>query len=148
MKALHKNVNQYTRSGAAPARAAATGESLIGITFLHDAVTQVLAGAPVKIVAPCEGTGYEIGSMSIVKGARNLANAKKFYDWALTPKTQALGEKANSFQIPSNKNSKIPDAAPKMKDITLIQYDFQRYGSSAERDRLLGRWTKEVRSGS
>ncbi len=148
MKALHKNVNQYTRSGAAPARAAATGESLVGITFLHDAVTQVISGAPVKIVAPCEGTGYEIGSMSIVKGARNLANAKKFYDWALTPAVQALGEKARSYQIPSNKNSKIPDAAPKMKDITLIQYDFQRFGSSAERDRLLSRWTKEVRSGS
>lgn len=148
LKALHKNVNQYTRSGAAPARAAATGESLIGITFLHDAVTQVIGGAPLKIVAPCEGTGYEIGSMSIVKGARNLANAKKFYDWALTPAAQALGEKAHSYQIPSNKNSKIPDAAPKMKDITLIQYDFQRYGSSAERDRLLQRWTKEVRSGS
>jgi iron(III) transport system substrate-binding protein len=148
MKALHRNVNQYTRSGAAPARSAATGESLIGITFLHDAVTQVLAGAPVKIVAPCEGTGYEIGSMSIIKGTRNLANAKKFYDWALTPATQALGEKANSFQIPSNKNSVIPAAAPKMQDITLIQYDFQRFGGSAERERLLQRWGKEVRSGS
>ena len=28
LKALHKNVNQYTKSGAAPARAAATGEEL------------------------------------------------------------------------------------------------------------------------
>jgi iron(III) transport system substrate-binding protein len=69
MKALHKNVNQYTKSGAAPARAAATGESMVGITFMHDAVTQVVNGAPVKVVAPCEGTGYEIGSMSIIKGA-------------------------------------------------------------------------------
>jgi iron(III) transport system substrate-binding protein len=39
LKQLHKNVNQYTKSGAAPARAAATGESLVGITFQHDAVT-------------------------------------------------------------------------------------------------------------
>ena len=46
MKAMHKNVNQYTKSGAAPARAAATGESLIGITFQHDAVTQAVGGAP------------------------------------------------------------------------------------------------------
>ena len=38
LKALHKNVNQYTKSGAAPASAAATGESLVGITFQHDAV--------------------------------------------------------------------------------------------------------------
>jgi iron(III) transport system substrate-binding protein len=148
MKAMHRNVNQYTRSGAAPARAAATGESLVGITFLHDAVTQALTGAPVKLVAPCEGTGYEIGSMSIIRGTRNMAAARRFYDWALTPQAQALGEQAKSFQIPSNKNAKIPDAAPKMQDITLIQYDFQRFGSSAERERLLARWGREVRGGS
>ncbi len=148
MKAMHPNVNQYTRSGAAPARAAATGETLIGITFLHDAVTQALTGAPVKLVAPCEGTGFEIGSMSIVRGARNMANARKFYDWALTPAAQNLAEEAKSFQIPSNKASKIPAAAPRMQDITLIQYDFQRFGSAAERDRLLQRWTREVRGGS
>jgi iron(III) transport system substrate-binding protein len=148
MKAMHRNVNQYTRSGAAPARAAATGESLVGITFLHDAVTQALTGAPVKLVAPCEGTGYEIGSMSIIRGTRNMAAARKFYDWALTPQAQALGEQAKSFQIPSNKNAKIPDAAPKMQDILLIQYDFQRFGGSAERERLLARWGREVRGGS
>ncbi len=83
LKALHKNVNQYTKSGAAPARAAATGESMVGITFQHDAVVQAIGGAPVKIVSPCEGTGYEIGSMSIIKGAKNMENAKKWYDWAL-----------------------------------------------------------------
>ena len=89
LKALHKNVNQYTKSGAAPARAAATGESLVGITFQHDAVVQAVSGAPVKIVSPCEGTGYEIGSMSIIKGAKNMENAKKWYDWALSAEAQA-----------------------------------------------------------
>ncbi|MDX1541258.1 MAG: ABC transporter substrate-binding protein, partial [Geminicoccaceae bacterium] len=70
MKAMHKNVNQYTKSGSAPIKAAARGETTIGITFMHDMVTQVVEGFPVEIVAPCEGTGYEIGSMSIIAGAR------------------------------------------------------------------------------
>ena len=148
MRRMHRNVNQYTRSGAAPARAAATGESLIGITFLHDAVTQAVAGAPVKIVAPCEGTGFEIGSMSIIRGTRNMANARRFYDWALTPAAQNIGAQANSFQLPSNKNATVPPQAPRMSDILLIEYDFVRYGSAAERERLLQRWTREVRSGS
>jgi iron(III) transport system substrate-binding protein len=148
MKRMHRNVNQYTRSGAAPARAAATGESLIGITFLHDAVTQAIAGAPVKLVSPCEGTGFEIGSMSIIRGTRNMANARRFYDWALTPAAQNLAAQANSFQLPSNKNATIPPQAPRMSDILLIEYDFVRYGSAAERERLLQRWTREVRSGS
>ena len=144
MKAMHKNINQYTKSGAAPARAAATGESLIGITFQHDAVTQAVGGAPVKIVSPCEGTGYEIGSMSIIKGAKNLANARKWYDWALSPEAQALAAGVKSFQVPSNKKAPTPAQAPKLGDIKLIDYDFVKYGSSAERTRLLKKWDDEI----
>ena len=145
LKALHKNVNQYTKSGAAPARAAATGESLVGITFQHDAVVQAIGGAPVKIVSPCEGTGYEIGSMSIVKGAKNMENAKKWYDWALTAEAQSIGAQAKvSYQVPSNKNASAPPQAPKFSEIKLINYDFAKYGSSAERTRLLTKWDKEV----
>jgi len=145
LKALHKNINQYTKSGAAPARAAATGESLVGITFQHDAVVQAIAGAPVAIVSPCEGTGYEIGSMSIIKGAKNMDNAKKWYDWALTPEAQAVGANAKvSYQVPSNKAAPVPAQAPKLADIKLINYDFVKYGSSAERKRLLTKWDTEV----
>jgi iron(III) transport system substrate-binding protein len=145
LKALHKNVNQYTKSGAAPARAAATGESLVGITFQHDAVVQAVGGAPVKIVSPCEGTGYEIGSMSIIKGAKNLANARTWYDWALSPQAQAIGADAKvSYQVPSNRASKVPALAPKLGEIKLIDYDFVKYGSSAERSRLLKKWDAEV----
>jgi iron(III) transport system substrate-binding protein len=145
LKALHKNVNQYTKSGAAPARAAATGESIVGITFQHDAVVQAINGANVKIVSPCEGTGYEIGSMSIIKGAKNLENAKKWYDWALSKEAQSIGAEAKvSYQVPSNKNASPPPQAPKFSEIKFINYDFAKYGSSAERTRLLTKWDKEV----
>jgi iron(III) transport system substrate-binding protein len=146
LKALHRNVNQYTKSGAAPARAAATGETLVGITFQHDAVIQAIGGAPLKIVSPCEGTGYEIGSMSIIKGAKNLANARKWYDWALAADGgQAVGA-ANkvSYQVPSNKKAPVPSQAPKLAELKLIDYDFAKYGSSAERTRLLKKWDDEV----
>lgn len=145
MKAMHRNVNQYTKSGAAPARAAATGESLIGITFQHDAVVQAVNGANVTIVSPCEGTGYEIGSMSIIKGAKNLENAKKWYDWALSPEAQAIGSSLKvSYQVPSNRSAPVPAQAPKLSEIKLIDYDFAKYGSSAERKRLLGKWDAEI----
>jgi iron(III) transport system substrate-binding protein len=144
MKAMHKNVNQYTKSGAAPARAAATGETLIGITFLHDAVSMAVTGAPVQIVAPCEGTGYEIGSMSIIKGAKNLENAKKWYDWALTPEAQKIAIAAKSYQVPSNTKSEVPKESPKLDTIKLINYDFAKYGSKAERTRLLTKWDAEI----
>jgi iron(III) transport system substrate-binding protein len=148
LRALHRNVNQYTRSGAAPARAAATGETLVGITFLHDAVSQKINGAPVEIVAPCEGTGYEIGSMSIIRGARNMENAQRFYDWALSAEAQAIAGQANSFQLPSNRNAPIPPQAPRFESIRLIDYDFARWGSATERTRVITRWEREVRAGA
>jgi len=146
LRQLHRNINQYTRSGAAPARAVATGETLVGITFLHDAVTQKVGGAPVGIVAPCEGTGYEIGSMSIIKGARNLENARRFFDWALTAEAQAIGAEARAYQLPSNRDAPIPPEAPRFENIRLIDYDFAKYGSAAERTRILARWDREVRA--
>jgi iron(III) transport system substrate-binding protein len=146
LKALHKNVNQYTKSGSAPIKATARGETTIGIVFMHDAVTQAVKGFPVKVVAPCEGTGYEIGSMSIIAGARNLESAKKFYDFALRADVQMLAAKAGAYQVPSNAKATPPPQAPKLEDITLIDYDFKKYGSSEERSRLLKKWDDEVGS--
>ena len=144
MKSLHANINQYTKSGSAPIKAAGRGENTIGIVFMHDAVKQAVSGFPVKVVAPCEGTGYEIGSMSIIAGARNLESAKKFYDWALTPEAQNLALQVNAFQVPSNVNAQTSDKAPDMSTIKLIDYDFVKYGSSDERKRLLKKWDDEV----
>jgi iron(III) transport system substrate-binding protein len=146
LKALHRNINSYPRSGVAPIKAAARGETLASISFIHDVVTEAQAGFPVKPVAPCEGTGYEIGSLSIIKGARNLDNARKFYDWALTPKAQALGAQSKQFQLPSNVAAPVSPLSPKIADIKLINYDFARYGTTAERKRLLERWDRDVGS--
>jgi iron(III) transport system substrate-binding protein len=146
LKSLHKNVNQYTKSGAAPAKAMSIGETTVGITFMHDIVTMVVDKAPIKVVAPCEGTGYEIGSMSIIKGAKNLDSAKKFYDWALSAEAQKLGAEAKSYQVPSNKSTPVPPQAPKLSDIKLINFDFAKYGSSEERKRLLSKWDSEVKN--
>ena len=146
LKKLHMNVNQYTKSGAAPAKAVSLGETAVGITFMHDMIVFGVDDPDVKTVAPCEGTGYEIGSMSIIKGAKNLDNAKRFYDWALTPAAQAIGGQAKSYQVPSNKAAPTPPQAPKLSEIKLIAYDFAKYGSSEERRRVLSKWDREVKS--
>jgi iron(III) transport system substrate-binding protein len=144
LKKLNANVSQYTKSGSAPVKAAARGETALGIVFMHDSVAQTVEGFPVKTVAPCEGTGYEIGSMSIVKGARNLDAAKKWYDWALSADVQSHMKEAKSFQLPSNKAAVVPPEAPKFEDIKLIDYDFKTYGDPAKRKELLERWDKEI----
>ena len=144
MKGLHKNINNYTKSGSAPIKAAARGENTIGIVFMHDAVKQAASGFPIKVVAPCEGTGYEIGSMSIVKGARNMENAKKFYDWALAAHVQTRSLEVKAYQVMSNRHAVSSPDAPDLSQVKLIDYDFKKYGSSAERKRLLKKWDDEV----
>ena len=144
LKKLNANISQYTKSGSAPVKAAARGETAIGIVFMHDAVAQTVEGFPVKSIAPCEGTGYEIGSMSIVKGARNLESAKKWYDWALKADVQSHMKEAKSFQLPSNAKAEVPKEAPKFADIKLIDYDFTKYGDPNTRKKLLERWDKEI----
>lgn len=146
LAALHANISQYTQSGSAPIRAAATGETAIGIVFMHDAVAQAVDGAPVVTVAPCEGTGYEVGSMSIIQNGPNPEAAKIWYDWALSPAAQEIGATAKSFQVPSNSNAATPPEAPKLADVKLIDYDFARFGSSEVRSALLARWDAEIGS--
>ena len=147
LKKLHRNVNQYTKSGAAPAKALSLGETSVGINFQHDLVPFILQGAPIKIVSPCEGTGYETGSMSLIKGARNLKEAHAWYDWALTAEAQEVGPQAKvSFQVPANRQARTAPEAPDFSRIKFIKYDFDKFGSSETRKRLLARWTNEVKS--
>ena len=146
LKTLHGNVSQYTKSGAAPAVAVGRGEASIGVVFMHDAVVQTIAGFPVKTVAPCEGTGYEIGSMAIIKGAPNPELAKKFYEFALTPDAQKTAALARSYQVQANVATPLSEHAPRLEKVKLIDYDFKKFGAAAERKRLLARWDNEIGS--
>src|SRR6266404_833024 len=144
LAAMNKNVNQYTRSGSAGIRAAAKGETTIGITFLHDSVAQTVQGYPIKTVAPCEGTGYEIISSAIIKGGPNPQGARKWMDFVLSPAGQNVAITVNKFQIPSNKNAQVHPLAPKPAEVKLIKLDLDKYGSKEGRERLLARWDNEV----
>ena len=146
MKALHRNIQTYTRSGTGPIKAVARGEASVSISFVHDGPGEKLQGFPVETITPGEGTGAEIGSMSIIKGARNLEAARKFYDWALTASAQEMGAAARQFQLPSNKSAKVDPNVPDFKKIRFINYDYAKYGASAERRRLIAKWEKEVNS--
>ena len=144
LKALHKNISQYTRSGVAPLKAVARGEATVSISFVHDGPQEKMNGFPVATITPADGTGAEIGSMSLVKRARNLELAKKFYEWALTPAAQEMAAATKQYQLPSNKNAKLDPHVPDFKSIKFIAYDYAKYGASNERKRLIARWEKEV----
>lgn len=143
---LHKNISQYSKSGITPARNTARGETTIGIGFLHDYAAEKKAGANIETIAPSDGTGYELGGVSILKGARNLDNAKLFVDWSLSKEAQELSwQKGNAFQVLTNTTAEASPYALDPKNLNLINYDFEKYGSSEERKRLIDKWVNEVK---
>lgn len=144
LAAIGKNVNAYTKSGSAPSKAAARGETGVSIGFMHDMVSLAKQGFPLKIVAPCEGTGYEVGAVSIIEGARNLEGAKAWVEFALRADIQSRAPETGSFQVPSNSGATVPPESPDLASIKLIDYDFATYGSSDTRARLLALWDEKV----
>jgi iron(III) transport system substrate-binding protein len=145
MKALHRNVPQYPRSGTGPLKAVARGEASISISFMHDGPGERLLGFLVETTAPIEGTGLEIGSMSIVNGGPNPVVAREFYDWVLEPSAQQIAFASRQFQLPSSMGIPAVDRrVPDFSRIKLIDYDYAKYGAADERKRLIARWEHEV----
>lgn len=144
LAAIGANVNSYTKSGSAPSKAAARGETGVSIGFMHDMVKLAASGFPLMIVAPCEGTGYEVGAVSIIEGARNFEDAQAWVEFALRADIQSRAPETGSYQVPSNSNAEVAPESPDLASIKLIDYDFATYGSSETRARLLARWDEEV----
>lgn len=146
LRALNRNVNRYTTSGTAQRQSVSRGESLVGVTFLDEFIPEQYLNAPIETVLPCEGTGYSVGAMSIVKGARNPVEARKFYDWALTADAQTIRDQTKVIAIPSNRSAYAPEPVKALEKAKLINYDFTKYGSSNERKRLIEKWDREVKN--
>jgi iron(III) transport system substrate-binding protein len=146
MTEINRNVTSYTRSGIGPMTAITRGEVYVGSTVLHGVINEIVRGFPVVPVLPCEGVGYEVAGVAIIKGARNLEVAKKFYDWALTADAQKIGLELKEYAIPTNRYVVLPKMVPKLTDVKVIDYDFSRFGAADTRRRLLERWEKEINS--
>lgn len=140
---FHKNVLQYQKTGAAPARQAGQGEVAIGIVFSHDIVAAIEEGfKDLKIMFPSEGTGYEIGGMALVKGAPDPVAGRTFMDWAITVKAQELGPQFKAYQIPTNPDARVSDKSVKLSSVKTVTYDFQWAGDNKKA--IVDRFSNEV----
>ncbi|OWQ92291.1 hypothetical protein CDN99_08130 [Roseateles aquatilis] len=146
LRALDPNIN-YVDNGQIALANVDRGNAAIAIAFAYGLNAAVLDGRRVKAVIPCEGTGYEIVGLSIIKGGPNPNGAKRFFDWALTAEAQKLMGQSQplSFHsgITGRTDGRIVDPPP----TRLINYDFFKYGSLEERDRLLHKWAQVVEAG-
>jgi iron(III) transport system substrate-binding protein len=131
IKRYAAQIHQFTKSGAAPAKFVGQGEGAVGVVFSHDIVNEIENNKlPLELTFPQEGTGYEIGGMGLLKGGKNVANAKKWFDWAITAEAQALGPKYKAYQAPTVKGVEL--SHPELMQVKLIDYDFQWAGKEQE----------------
>lgn len=144
MQKLDKNIVQYSKGGAAPARMAGLGESGVGLCWSCDALNTIDAGYQLTLTYPVEGTPYEITGMALVKGgpADEMENAKKFIDWAISPEAQKLYVDTY-YRLPVVEGVDIPESLTAFADLNTIKVD--RAFASQNRSRLIERFEADVR---
>ncbi len=90
MDALHENIARYTHSGSAPCKLAASGEIPIGVSFAFRGAKSKAAGAPIDIIVPSEGVGWDMEATAIVAGTDDLEAAQKLVDFSITKEAMEM----------------------------------------------------------
>jgi len=139
MDGLHENIAQYTHSGSKPCNMAASGEFVMGISFEYRANANKAKGAPIDLVFPKEGLGWDLEAFAIHKGTKKLEAAKKLADWASSKDAMLLYGK--NFAITAQPGVAAPLAnVPKDYEARLVKMDFT--WAAENRERILAEWTR------
>jgi iron(III) transport system substrate-binding protein len=143
MDGLHENIAQYMHSGSRPCAAAAAGEYVVGISFEYRANREKARGAPIDLVFPTEGLGWDLEAIGIVKTTTKADAAKKLLDWSISDAAMALY--ANNFAIVA-----VPSMSKPLPNVPadyanrLVKNDFA--WAAKNRDRILAEWSKRYES--
>jgi iron(III) transport system substrate-binding protein len=144
LDALHANISTYEHSGSKPAKLAASGECAIGISFCYASIQQQKKGAPLVVVFPTEGSGWEVEATALVKKPKISPDAKRFVDWASSADAVTLYGKA--YAVLSRPDVQA-DTRGYPADIQsqLIPNDLD--WAAGNRDRILAEWTRRYGGG-
>ncbi len=145
MDALHQNVAVYTHSGSAPCVQSARGERMIGIGFDMRAASEKTQGAPIDIVLPREGAGWEMETSGIVRGTQHLQLAQQVQDWvASQAANQLYGRYYAILAHPAV--TAAPPNYPANAAQSMVRNDLNWMASN--RERILAEWTRRYDSKS
>jgi iron(III) transport system substrate-binding protein len=139
MDALHRNIAVYMHSGSAPCVQAARGERVAGISFDMRGAREKTAGAPIEVVLPADGVGWDMEATGVVKGAKQAALARKVADWAASKQANELY--ARYYAIVAHPDvSNLPPNYPQGAEARMANIDFEKMAT--DRDRILAEWSR------
>lgn len=139
MTRLHDNIQVYTHSGSAPCNNAARGEYAVGISLDMRAVTLRNQGAPIEIVVPTDGVGFDLEATAILRGTRNAEAARRLADFAVSRQAMELYGRYYALLA-------LPGVEPTVRGYPaefaerLVNVDFRAV--AGERDRILREWAQ------
>lgn len=145
MDALHENIAAYTHSGSKPCKMAAAGETVIGVSFEFPGANAKKAGAPIDIIFPEEGSGWEAEATAIIAGTANLEAAQKLVDWSVTKEANEMynvGYAVVAYPGIAKPVEHLPDDIP----AKMIKNDFE--WAANNRKAILAEWQKRYDSKS
>jgi len=131
---MHKNVAQYTKSGSAPSQLVAQGEYAIGISWDQAIFGRVEKGFPIKGFVPTEGTSFDLESVAILKGCKNLEGAKKLVDW--------LGSKEGQTEIGKWRSKVTRPGIPGRVSLNPALMKYDALWSGENKKRIMSEWKK------
>jgi iron(III) transport system substrate-binding protein len=138
MDALHSNVAAYTHSGSKPCKMAGAGETVIGISFAFRGAQTKGDGAPIDVIVPSEGIGWDMEATAIVAGTANEEAARTLVDWTIT--TQAMEAYNAGFAILAIPGIAKPvENYPEGVEAAMIDNDFE--WAANNRSKILEEWT-------
>jgi len=138
--ALDKNLSQVTKSGGAPGRMAASGETPIGVALAYEVEVAKKQGAPIDVIWPSDGVPWTFEANGLVKGAKNPANARRFLDWAVSKSAMTSYAEWRGTGIT---RADVPVSGPKISEMKLIDLDFVKAGDPQYKDRLVKLWQEK-----
>ena len=140
MEALHKNVALYTHSGSAPCVQASRGERVVGLSFDMRAAREKSLGAPIDIIIPRDGVGWEMGGLAILRGRPpgQAAAARRIADWATGKTAHELF--ARFYGIVARVGTTPPPQYPQDAEARMLPTNVA--WMAEHRDRIVAEWTR------
>jgi iron(III) transport system substrate-binding protein len=144
MDRLHENITFYTHSGSAPCVRAAQGEYSLGIGFDMRGARLKQDGAPIDVILPREGAGWDMEATAIHRGTRNVAAARRLADWSVSRRANEMYNQWYAIvALPGVAN--VPPFYPPDGEAKMIKNDFGWMAKN--RDRILREWVRRYESG-
>jgi iron(III) transport system substrate-binding protein len=139
MTGLHQNIATYLHSGSAPCTNAARGEFAVGIGLDMRAVELKNQGAPIDIIVPTDGVGYDLEGMAILRGTKNLDAAKRLADFSVSVAANELYGKFYALLAQPGVKPSVQGYPPEFAQ-RLVQADFEQIARN--RSEILKKWAE------